>query len=236
MPRLRRYLLLPVLAAGLTVSACGGDSGSSIIKGSPPSNTPSATTAPAKVSITKQTIKEETDRYAINLSYPQTGIAAADTQIKKMVDAEVSDIKKWSNDAKGAPPSAAGKYTLDGGFDTSLAGPDIVSIRQSVATYTGGAHGAHHVIGLNYDKNGKALTLDDALAMTKLTLSQLSTQVTQELKAKLGRDFLFPEGAAPDRKNFETFLISPDKVTFVFQEYQVAPYVAGMQQVSVPRS
>jgi hypothetical protein len=234
MPRLHCYLILPVLAATLMASACGGDSGPSSAKASASTTTPAAT-APAKVNITTQSINEDTDRYLIKLSYPQTSIAAADTQIKKIIDAAVADIKNATKDGpKGPPVSAAGKYTLDGSFTTILGGPDIISISLSISTYTGGAHGSHVIYGLNFDKTGKALTLDDALSMTRLTLAQLSDQLTQQLKTKLGRDFLFPDGVSADPKNFDTFLISADKITFVFQEYQVAPYVAGIQQLSVP--
>jgi len=232
MSGLSRHLLVPALVVALTAVACGGDSTSPLTRAT--STTVAPTVAPGRINITTQTIAEETDRYVIKLSYPQTGIAAADAQIKKIVDANVADIKDAAKDPR-AVNSAAGRYTLDGGFTTSLAGPDIVSISLGVSNYLGGAHGAHHIFGLNFDKTGKALTLDDALAMTKLTLTQLADQLRQQLTAKLGRDFIFPEGVTPDRKNFETFLVSADQVTFVFQEYQVAPYVAGIQQVAVPR-
>jgi len=235
MRRFHRYLILPILAVAFTAAACGGDAGPSKANAASSTATPAATAEPAKINITTQSINEDADRYTIRVSYPQTGLATADAQIKKIIDANVAQIKDATKDGpKGPPPvSAAGKYTLDGSFTTILAGPDIVSINLSISTYTGGAHGAHAIFGLKFDKTGKALILDDALRMAGLTLTQLSDQVTQQLKAKLGRDFLFPEGATADPKNFNTFLISADKVTFVFQEYQVAPYVAGIQQISV---
>ena len=46
---------------------------------------------------------------------------------------------------------------------------------------------------------------------------------------------LFADGALPKPENYQTFVVGADSVTFIFQEYQVAPYAAGPQEVSLPR-
>ena len=46
---------------------------------------------------------------------------------------------------------------------------------------------------------------------------------------------MFEEGADTNPENFSSFVISADKVTFIFQQYQVAAYAAGPQEVSFER-
>ena len=67
-----------------------------------------------------------------------------------------------------------------------------------------------------------------------MTIEEVSAQTADQLKAKLDTAF-FPDGASPDPKNYQTFIVGPDKVTFIFQDYQVGPYAAGPQEVSFPR-
>ena len=70
--------------------------------------------------------------------------------------------------------------------------------------------------------------------MIGMTLEQVSAAATSQLKAKLG-DAMFEEGANTNPENFSSFIISNDKVTFIFQPYQVAAYAAGPQEISVER-
>ena len=53
----------------------------------------------------------------------------------------------------------------------------------------------------------------------------------QQLKVILGEDIIAPEGADPKPENYNVFLVGKDKVTFIFNNYQVAPYAAGHQEV-----
>jgi hypothetical protein len=216
--------LAALVAVALAV-ACGGDSGG--ITGPAPS-----ITRRAEVKVTQVTLKEEAPKYTIDVKYPQTGLPGSDAKIRQLVEPMAAEIKK----AALADNFSAGKYTLEGDFKTALAGPDIVSIVFDVYTYTGGAHGAHATHGLNFDAaTGRELTLDDALSLTGLTLAQLADQSATKLKAKLGDMYMFPEGAAAKRENYDTFAVSSGEVTFFFSEYQVAPYAAGPSEVSFQR-
>lgn len=184
------------------------------------------------VQISNQQVRETGDSYSINVQYPQFGIPEADTQIKSDIDAAVAEVKGYP-----AIPadSAAGKNTLDGSFDKVYVGQDVLSVELLLSVYTGGAHGNTAVLGLNFDRStGKLLTLDDALKMTGLTLDQVSEKTTTYLRKKLGDGF-FAEGAKPTSENFAVFTTSANAVTFIFSPYQVAPYAAGIQEVSFER-
>ena len=43
-------------------------------------------------------------------------------------------------------------------------------------------------------------------------------------------------GASPDVKNFSVWNLSEDMLNITFNAYQVAPYVFGIQSVSIPLS
>ena len=134
-------------------------------------------------------------------------------------------------------PSASGpaaKYSLDGHFDSVFVGSNLASLQLFISTYTGGAHPNSTTYGFNFNRlTSKELTLDDALGLIDLTIEEVSAQTAEQLKAKLDTVF-FPDGAPPDPKNYQNFIVGPDKVTFIFQAYQVGPYAAGPQEVSFP--
>ncbi|MBI4067823.1 DUF3298 and DUF4163 domain-containing protein [Candidatus Kaiserbacteria bacterium] len=182
------------------------------------------------------TEKEETDTYVVDAKYPQFDIASIDANIEAVVEGALTQFK---NDvALGPPPpdSAVSQYEFQSMFDSAYVGPDVVSAKLVFSTYMGGAHGIASIYGLNYDREtGRELTLDDALAMIGLSLTEVAERAKAELTAKLGSDIISPEGADPTPENYATFIVGPEQVTFVFQVYQIAPYAAGPQEVSFTR-
>jgi hypothetical protein len=195
--------------------------------------TPFSAASPESFSMTTAQIHENTDTYAVNAQYPQFGIPSIDTQIQKTVEAAADDIRS----APANPPdSAVTQNTLDGSFDKVYAGPDVISIELILSEYTGGAHPNTAFAGMSFDRaTGKELTLDDALRLTGLTLEQVAAQSSVQLQQQLGSGFQFQDGAAPTADNYGQFLVDQKNVTFIFGEYQVAAYSAGVQYVSFPR-
>ena len=191
--------------------------------------TPEMPETKADVKVTTAQIQEDSSTYTIDVSYPQFGIPAIDTQIKKAIDDTVTEFKTLSsNPDEPATP----KLSFDASFDSVYVGPDVVSVKLILSQYTGGAHPLTLISGLNYDRTtGKQLLQNDAFEMLGMTIEQVSTVATAELKAKLG-DSMFEEGTNTNSENFSSFVISADEVTFIFQQYQTAAYAAGPQEVS----
>lgn len=185
------------------------------------------------VEITTVQVHDEGDSYTINVQYPQFGIPAIDAQIKKAADDAIAEIKNYP---ANPPESATPKNSLDGTFDKIYAGPNVISLELILSQYTGGAHPMTIFTGMNFDRaTGRKLALADALKMTGLTVNQASEAASAQLRAKLGDAFQFPEGANTNPENFSSFVISGDKITFIFQQYQVAAYSEGPQEVSFTR-
>ena len=183
------------------------------------------------ITLATSTIQEETATYVINVAYPQFGILAADTHIKAIVDRAVADFK-------AVPPyTETGflKYEFDGSYNSSYIGPDIVSARLILYQDTGGAHGNAVAYGLNFDaSSGAPLTLDQALSLIGKTLPEVADTATVQL-TKDYEMVQFPEGVLPTPENYQTFLINKDSVTFIFQQYQVEAYAAGMPEITFAR-
>ncbi|MDO8575767.1 MAG: DUF3298 domain-containing protein [bacterium] len=176
-----------------------------------------------------EAVNADTPAYHIEVRYPQFGITSADEKIKEVVDKAVAAFKDYPANPAG---SSVRQNELTGSFDSVYVGTDIVSVALSLSEDTGGAHPNTVIVGVNVDRaTGKEISLDDALTMIGKTLPQVAGESLKELKATLGDDIIAPEGASATAENYSTFLVSYDRVTFIFNNYQVAPYAAGQQQV-----
>lgn len=191
-----------------------------------------ATSTPEIVRVTTQRVDEEAPTYTIDVQYPHFGISAIDTKIDALIKERILEFKSIP---PNPPEMASPQNELTILFESTYIGPDAVSFKLIISEYTGGAHPNSQFSGLNYDRaSGRQLFQNDAFKMIGRTAAQVSVSSTAQLKAKLGDAFL-PEGANSNPENFRSFLISEDKVTFIFQPYQVAYYAAGPQEVSFER-
>lgn len=119
--------------------------------------------------------------------------------------------------------------------------------------YRGGAHPYHMSQTLVYDRmNHAQITLDDVLARTGMTFEELQAATRGKLIAHLGELIAQDneQGTTPHDidasllsminegiqkpEDFKNFVLTDSGVTFMFQEYQVAPYVYGPQEISFP--
>jgi hypothetical protein len=186
-----------------------------------------------QLQVTVSHLQDDGTSYSIDVQYPQFGISAIDKQIAEVVNAAATEIRSYP---ANPPDSSTPKDSLTGSFTNAYIGPDIVSTELVLSQDTGGAHPNTSLVGLVFDRStGRKFTVDDALRLTGLSLDQISTQAKAQLSAKLGNSFMSPDGVNADPQNFNSFIVSASDVTFIFQQYQVAPYSAGPQQVNFER-
>ncbi len=196
----------------------------------PVATTTAATSTSAQMTV--KTINESTSVYTINARYPQFGIPAVDQAIKSDLDKALADFKSLP---ANPPDSAVTQNEFNSDVVSTYVGSDAVSVALEMSQYTGGAHPMTVIDGINIDPStGKKITLDDALAMIGKTLPEVASSTLDQLKEKLNGS-VFEEGAQPTPENYQTFLIDANSVTFVFQEYQVAAYAAGIQRITFAR-
>jgi hypothetical protein len=105
--------------------------------------------------------------------------------------------------------------------------------------FTGGAHGGTSITPFMFDESGKQLVLKDLFIPDSTYLETIADLARPRLKARLEEngmyaDDMFTPGTEPTEENYAVFSLSDAGITFTFGQYQVAPYAAGMQEVTIP--
>lgn len=114
----------------------------------------------------------------------------------------------------------------------------LLSLRLSIeGMQAGRAHPYHTHQVLNFDlSNGKVLTLQDLFKPRVKYLNVLAKYSSQELNKKLQDKWMIKDGTAPLPKNYQLWNLKKEGILITFEEYQVAPYVNGAQEVEIPYS
>lgn len=188
-------------------------------------------------------------KYVIQTNYPQILQPHTPAEIsfnqkaKEWAQASINEFKKSVADNESYPISAdlkANGSTLTVTYDlTALEPRKFISLRYSTDRYlAGAAHPAHTYAALNYDLDrNQVLTLQDLFNPNSPYLRFLSKTMTTRLTQKLNKEAngggatLFKDGLTPDNKNYEVWNITPRGLKFTFNEYQVAAYVFGPQEI-----
>jgi hypothetical protein len=192
------------------------------------------------------TDRDEQKKYEINASYPYiSGLKDTSVQkkingaIEKTINAEMDNFKLSESDGTVEIGMPTGTSTLDINFAriTNAPGTNIISFSIAEEMYSvGAAHPAHNYLSLNYDlKSGKKLALSDLF--TGDYVNVLSQKSIAALKAKMGQDAndeYIESGAGPKAENFSVFFPTSQGFKVLFNEYKVAAYVAGPQEITIP--
>lgn len=121
-------------------------------------------------------------------------------------------------------------------FDVKYLTGEKISILTKNYVYSGGAHGNTAVRSFNYDlKSKKRVYLTDVLNK-KSKIDKTRTYIYKYIQKH--QDTFFPDVKKKDivlLKN-TAFYFTKDGIAIVFQQYDVAPYVAGNPVVAVPKT
>ena len=117
-----------------------------------------------------------------------------------------------------------------------LAGRRVVSILFESTSYTGGAHPFTTHAALNFDLTAhRPLELAELFRAETGYLEIIAGYCTEQLRQRPEIGFEgFEDNAAPREENYRVWSITPHGLLITFEEYQVAPYASGAQQVLVP--
>ena len=193
-------------------------------------------------------------REAINaniLQSLQSGTSTLPLQAQAFLSdcqSQLADLKKENPDA--LPESAFYTQTVEP--DVAFANNQVISLVFLNYSYTGGAHGNYGYDAHTYDlQTGKELTLADLVQSDKL---QDFYRLVSIKLLNTNRDLLFPETVT----DIETFLkskattstqaqlesyghlsnwyLTPQGIVFFYNPYEIAPYAAGVQEITLPLS
>lgn len=183
------------------------------------------------------TIREETPGFNVDVEYPVLCVPKANRTIRDWVGFRLFDFKKLDpeHDLTDFPH----KYAMQMRYAVWPAhGHSFVSVKLSVSVYTGGAHANHWPQTWVFDlENGQEIELDGVFTDLETGLNTASRLVRPPLVNALGdmylEDMLQP-GIEPMEENFRNFIFTEDGMTFFFMPYQVGPFAAGEQVVTIP--
>ena len=174
---------------------------------------------------------------AVSLAYPAFGIDTVDEDIRLWVESIAATFERELTAGFGNSEDLE-KYELSCSYEVSRPSADAVSVLFEIWTYTGGAHGNLDLITLNYSFiTGQRLTLVDIFEDVDKALALMSATSRDVLMRRLGGgvgEQMILDGTEPDVNNFSSLSLDPDGVRIHFQPYQVAPWAAGAQSVSMP--
>lgn len=193
--------------------------------------------------------------YEVKADYPEfSGFEKVETQNKINQDAKnfvIAITDKFENDSKtncdfsNLPgPKPEWSCELDVAFDGfSLVDNKILSAKIEYYQFTGGAHGGTTYEFLNYNvDSGEKINWQDVFKKDSDYLKIISNYSKDNLSNQLLKpdeplsdSGWIEQGTAPTNDNYNTNIgFDKDGLTIVFQQYQVAAYAAGPQQVLIP--
>ncbi|HEX8846262.1 MAG TPA: DUF3298 domain-containing protein [Pyrinomonadaceae bacterium] len=184
-------------------------------------------------------------RYTIKARYPQA-VGAKDARIirlnqkiKDLVAGEVYNFRKdFQTPEEQFGPTGS---TFESDYRVMHSANNIVSLALFVDTYYEGAvHGNHASIGFNYDLNsGYVISLVDLFKHDSNYLEPISAYCIKALTKELGENSdaeWIQRGAGPSEENYRNWNITSKGLIVTFNQYEVAPYSSGPQEVIVPYS
>jgi len=184
-------------------------------------------------------IHEETLGFDVDLEYPVMCAPNANRIIRDWVQFRLFDFKKFDpgHDLTDFPH----KYEMQMRYEVWPSHEErYASVKISVAVYTGGAHYNHWAQTWLFDlKEDRPLSLDELFIDLEAGLERVSRLVRIPLRQSLGNMYveeMVEQGLEPLERNFRTFIFTDEGVAFFFIPYQVAPFAAGEQVVTIPYS
>lgn len=190
--------------------------------------------------------------YSIDVTYPQIiGNLSKQAQqfnelITKIVDSEVEKFKTNVNKDLShiqSLPEEVQHNTFKVDYDIDVIHPNnqaLISVRLSIeGMQAGRAHPFHTHEVLNFDLNtGRAIALKDLFKNRTNFLKAIAeyshTKLNETLKDQ--DKWMLSEGTKPNNKNYKNWNLEEDALLITFDEYQVAPYAYGPQEIEIPYS
>ena len=206
-------------------------------------------------------IEEELSQYKVELSLPHiTPVNAETFQINSLITTHIlSELHEMrSQEASDEKEILDWKMTLRYDYDVSFLNNDLISIkvnRVHDASMQGAAHPNHDATTLNFNlKPAFLLSLANIFDEKTNYLGFLSNFAREELYARFSVAeeepacvehgcFEYPyasvkaqiqRGTQPEEKCFSRFRLTKSSIIFTFNEYEVADYCSGEQEIEIP--
>lgn len=207
------------------------------------------------MNITYQTLNESgsAPAYVVSATYPQIdfgpdalmGVRGIAQDINSQFTAKVQSIAKDFSSSLSVPAGMENDTSeLTITSEAWVNNSKILSSEMTVFNNTVGmAHPMTTVTTMNFVDDGSGpLVIGSLFKPDSEYLNYISTVCIRELTAYAEKEGatnikdMILSGAAADAKNFTEWTIKNDSLNIIFNPYQVAPYVFGIQRVAIPLS
>lgn len=196
-------------------------------------------------------VTKNTDVLTVDIAYPTvpgTGKEVEDvnTSIKAEIDKRIAAFEIEAKDSMNAEIDLPKdiKSSVIGSPSVEEKNARYVSIYMGMEWYLrGSAHPSHTIDTYIFDyQNKKVVAVSDLfkqeanylVLLSKLSKEDLIAQSKQGDMGYMYDEAMVIDGTAPRVNNFSKMLPTKDGIVIYFDEYQVAPYAAGPQQVTIP--
>lgn len=196
-------------------------------------------------------IQEVTDFYEINVSIPE--LSSSDSLHKEEINTSLRALAEKSiNEFKISAVSSKKiddmKSTLDAGYRKICSLKTCTIIFSQSIYYSGSAHPYTTIITKTFEKeSGKIMSLSDVFLTNDTFYNTVSDAVMVQAKSILlnhhegERDYVpdvewIRDGLKNKDEAFAQFSLSDEFLTFYFEEYQLAPRVESLTEVTIPRT
>ena len=229
----------PSDTAGVLVRADSGGSGSVITADVDDGQVATATREGAPKVYSNRMSGQIGELADYDLSYPQVSESPADHAVNGALEAVVakaySTFRAAVLEEEGA---GAGASTLRGTGKVLFVDDRLLSVVFDFTTeWNDAATAQQETSTLLVDlSTGREIAVADLFVADGPWLDKLATAARANLEAQLGADTLFTEGLAADASNFRHLAVAATGVVLRFDQYQVAPGVAGTPWVDLPWS
>lgn len=167
-----------------------------------------------------------------------TMMFAMDGKADSSVEAMTKNFLKSYADFKKTDPRTNMFFTLEDSVKVLRQDTSFTTLQVKGYTYTGGAHGGSFIGFINWDtKAGKNLTLDDVFApgyQDKLkAIAEKNFRKDEKLSetASLKDNYFFKDDKFALNTNF---LVTPLGIKFLYNQYEIKPYAAGITELFIP--
>jgi hypothetical protein len=143
-------------------------------------------------------------------------------------------------DFKKTDPRSSMFFTLDSYAKVLMQDSSITTLEVGGYTYQGGAHGSSGTYFINWNtKANKSITLDDLFidgyADKLKAIAEGIFRKEEKLNdtASLARDYFFKDNKFALNDNFS---VTPIGLKFIYNQYEIKPYAAGITGLFIPYS
>lgn len=179
----------------------------------------------------KTTTTKETELYTLSISHPYTENKKINKQIDKWINQQKKEFVTNTKESKAMLESNKFRAHLNIQVETKQLADKIYALELESYQITGGANGSTKlkpfVVDLNKDK---ILAMGDIFQLSNKTIEEVKELVINNIHAdKKVSPYVFDEYLQAALQDLEKWnlSVSPDKVTFYFDQYEVAAGAAG---------